>query len=119
MILVDTSVWIEFFRRGNDDLEKMLNEGQVLMHPFILGELACGHLEPRGQILNDLGHMQQLGKASDDEVLYLIEQHRLMGVGIGYLDAHLLAAAKLNPGVRLWTFDKKLADVADNLLTVH
>lgn len=119
MILVDTSVWIEFFRRGSKDLEALLDEDQVLMHPCILGELACGYLEPRGRILQDLTDMKQLGKARDEEVLYFIEHHQLMGSGIGYLDAHLLASVKLNTGVRLWTFDKKLAKVADQLLTIH
>ena len=119
MILADTSVWIEFFHKGNEDLECLLDEGQVLMHPFILGELACGVLEPRDQILQDLTDMKQLGKARDEEVLYLLERHQLMGSGIGYLDAHLLASVRLNEGVRLWTLDKKLAKVAERLLMVH
>ena len=119
MILVDTSVWIEFFLRGNEDLETLLDDGQVLMHPCILGELACGYLEPRDRILQDLAAMKQMGKARDDEVLYFIEQHQLMGSGIGYLDAHLLASVRLNEGVRLWTLDKKLAKAAEQLLPIY
>ncbi len=119
MILVDTSVWVDFFRQGNEDLQRLLEQGQTLMHPYILGELACGHLEPRERILEDLGDLPRVAKARDEEVLYFIEHHQLMGSGIGYLDAHLLTAAQLHHGVRLWTLDKRLAKVADQLLTIH
>ena len=119
MILVDTSVWIEYFRGGDEALESLLEEGQVLMHPYIMGELACGHIESRDRILQDLTDMPQLGKARDDEVLYFIESHQLMGSGIGYLDAHLLASVHLAENVRLWTRDKKLSVLADQLSVLH
>lgn len=119
MTLVDTSVWIEFFRRGNQELEQLLELGTVLMHPFILGELACGHLEPRTQILGDLQDLPSATVANDSEVLFFIEQHQLMGQGIGYLDAHLLVSTQLSVDARLWTFDKKLSSAAALLSPSH
>ena len=119
MILVDTSVWIEYFRKGDETLESLLDEGQVLMHPYVMGELACGALESRERILRDFTDMPQLGKATDEEVLYYIEHHQLMGSGVGYLDAHLLASVHLAENVRLWTRDKKLSVIADQLSVLH
>ena len=119
MMLVDTSVWVDFFRRGNTELESLLESGQVLMHPFILGELACGHLKPRDQILSDLAELPSAVVAGDDEVLYCIEQLQLMGQGAGYLDMHLLISARLGGDVRLWTLDKKLSKLVDSVLALH
>ena len=119
MILVDTSVWIEFFRKGNDDLLRLLEQGAVLIHPFVVGELACCHLEPRQQILADLGELPLSPVARNEEVLLFIEQNDLMGSGIGYLDMHLLASAKLGGDVTLWTYDKKLSTLAAQFLTLH
>ena len=111
MILVDTSVWVDHLRRGNARLARLLEETQVCSHPFVIGELARGRLENRREILALLQSLPQLRSATDGEVLYFIEQQELMGRGIGYVDAHLLAAAKL-AGVReLWTLDKRLDSV--------
>ena len=119
MTLVDTSVWIEFFRSGNQKLEQLLDAGSVLMHPFILGELACGHLKPRGQILEELHALPAAGVAQVAEVLYFIEQHQLMGEGIGYLDAHLLVSTQLSVDAHLWTRDKKLFRAAARVMPIH
>lgn len=115
MILVDTSVWIDHLRDGDDDLSRLLEATQVLAHPFVVGEMACGNLANRAEVLRLLGDLPKAATASDQEVLYFIDQHRLMGRGIGYVDAHLLAAVLLNPPARLWTRDKRLGTIADEL----
>lgn len=114
MMLVDTSVWIDHLRRGDASLITALHEGRVWMHAFVLGELACGNLRSRDEVLNLLQGLPTLQTAADAEVLFYIERHALMGRGIGYVDAHLLAAAQLG-AVRLWTRDKRLAAVASEL----
>ena len=114
MILVDTSVWIDHLRQARLAFAKCLRDGQVLCHPFVIGELAIGHLERRREILTLLRELGQLSMAEDDEVLALIERHRLMGCGIGWIDAHLLTSA-LVAGVPMWTHDKRLAGVAGEL----
>jgi predicted nucleic acid-binding protein len=114
MTLVDTSVWIDHLRRGDAELVAMLSEGQVLAHPWIVGELACGNLQDRKLVLDLLRSLPSAPVASTDEVLFFIEKHALMGRGIGYVDVHLLAAARL-AGTRLWTRDKRLVVVADEL----
>ncbi|MES9979447.1 MAG: type II toxin-antitoxin system VapC family toxin [Candidatus Thiodiazotropha sp. 6PLUC6] len=115
MILVDTSVWIDHLRSGDDALMTLLNSAQVLMHPFVLGELACGNLSQRVEVLSLLQNLPQAAVAQDGEVLFFIEQHELMGRGIGYVDAHLMAAVVLDRGARLWTRDKRLHILADKL----
>lgn len=112
MILVDTSVWIDHLRSGDDRLTTLLNNNQVLMHPFVLGELACGNLRQRADVLSLLKHLPQATVASDQEVLFYIEQHELMGCGIGYVDAHLMAAVALDDRALLWTRDKRLDALA-------
>ena len=112
MILVDTSVWVDYLRAGNDNLAGLLNANQVLTHPFIIGELACGNLRNRTEILSLLAALPQTAAATDAEVLFLIERHRLMGRGIGYIDAHLLASAALSSPAGIWTRDKRMAAVA-------
>ena len=107
-VLVDTSVWIDHLRRGDRRLADLLDRNNVLMHPFVLGELACGNLKNREQLLGLLGGLPAAMVASDREVLSFISSHSLMGKGIGYLDAHLLAATRLNAGARLWTRDQSL-----------
>lgn len=87
----------------------------ILSHPFVIGELALGYLEPRKQILNDLMDLPRCAVASDEEVLGLIEGDRLFGREIGYVDAHLIAAVRLTAGSALWTFDNRLNRVADAL----
>lgn len=114
MVLVDTSVWILHFRAGSKELAGLLNEGNVLCHSFIIGELACGNLKDRAVILSYLKLLPLSIEADAEEVLSFIESNRLMGRGIGYVDVHLATSAALT-GVPLWTFDKKLAQLADSL----
>ena len=115
MILVDTSVWVAHLRAGDEDLSTLLNNSQVLMHPFVLGELACGNLRNREMVLRLLKDLPHAALATDDEVLFFIERHALMGRGIGYVDAHLLAAVMLDGAAQMWTRDKRLRAVADSL----
>lgn len=114
MVLVDTSVWVSHFREGNAELETLLNRGGVLCHPFIVGELACGNLKDRAEILYLLRQLPRSLDASHDEVIAFIEINRLMGKGIGFVDVALLASAVLSD-VPLWTLDKRLAQAADAL----
>ena len=108
MILVDTSVWVEHLRRGLPRLATLLQEGKVLIHSWVIDELACGNLRNRADVLELLKGLPAAVVASDQEVLLMIEQHQLMGRGIGYVDAHLLASAKLSH-CQLWTQDRRLA----------
>jgi len=114
-VLADTSVWVDFLRSGDQKLAKLLSRNQVVMHPMIIGELACGNLKKRRSLLKLWGSLNTLTQVSNEEVLYFIEHHRLMGVGIGYVDAHLLASVTLAVDARLWTRDKRLASVASGL----
>ena len=114
MVLVDTSVWVSHLRDGNTELAYLLNNGTVLCHPLIIGELACGNLKDRAVIISFLQLLPMSIEADHDEVLSFIENNRLMGKGIGYVDAQLVASAVLT-GVPIWTLDKKLAQVADGL----
>lgn len=115
MILVDTSVWVDHLRSGDAGLAALLNSSQVLMHPFILGELACGNLRQRVDVLTLLGDLPQATVARDEEVLFFIERHALMSRGIGYVDTLLLAAVALDGGARLWTRDQRLHALAGEL----
>ena len=115
MILVDTSVWIDHLRRGDDGLTELLNQRLVLTHPFVIGELALGNLRQRDIVLSALLGIPRANVANDDEVMRLINQESLFGFGIGYIDAHLLAAARLAADATLWTRDKRLSAVADRL----
>ncbi len=115
MILVDTSVWIEHFRRGDAILAQLLNDGRVLMHPFVIGELALGGMADRKSTLLSLNDLPRAETAMDYEVLRFIEAQALFGIGIGYIDAHLLTAARLTPGTTLWTHDKRLIAAAKKL----
>ena len=117
-MLVDTSVWVDHFRRGDAALTDALQTSQVWIHPFIVGELACGNLSSRVEVLGLLQSLPCLTKCSDEEVLVFIEQHRLMGRGIGYVDAHLLAATQL-ASTQLWTRDKRLNAAASELALAH
>jgi predicted nucleic acid-binding protein len=109
--LVDTSVWVEHLRHGLPRLARHLQEGEVLIHPWVIGELACGNLRNRSQVLELMQGLPAATVASDAEVLLLIERDGLMSLGIGYMDAHLLASARLSH-CRLWTQDRRLAAVA-------
>ena len=111
MILVDTSVWIEHLRVGRRDLQESLEEGRVCCHPFVVGELACGAMPRRHEFLEDLVDLPMLGVAEHGEAMRLLEAHRLVGSGLGWIDVHLLASALL-ANVGLWTLDRRLASVA-------
>jgi hypothetical protein len=115
MILVDTSIWVDHLNAAGHPLELFLELGQVMMHPVVLGELACGNLRNRQQILTLLRQLPTARCASHGEVLYFIEQKGLMGKGIGYVDAHLLAAVALGGMQYLWTRDQRLAQTAEAL----
>lgn len=108
MILVDTSVWIDHLRQRDLELERLLNAAQVLAHPFVIGELSLGTLRNRKAILGALQDLPQACTATDAEVMSFIDREELYGLGIGYIDAHLLAATRLSPGALLWTRDKRL-----------
>jgi predicted nucleic acid-binding protein len=107
VLLVDTSVWVDHFRRTNKRLSKLLVEAEVLTHQFVVGELACGNLKNRGQILGLLRELPSAQLATHEETLTLLEKRKLMGKGIGWIDAHLLASALLSDA-QLWTYDKRL-----------
>jgi predicted nucleic acid-binding protein len=115
MILVDTSVWIDHLRGRESALAVELNAGRVLMHPFVLGELACGNLRNRPRVLYLLQRLPRATVATDAEALTYIEHNRLMGHGIGYVDVHLLASVSLGEPARLWTRDTRLAAIAADL----
>jgi len=111
MILVDTSVWIEHLRAGSDRLKTLLLDEQVLCHPFVVGELACGTLQKRSEILSMLKTLPEAHLVEHEEVLSFLEARRLHGRGMGWVDAHLLASTVLT-GCNLWTFDKPLRRAA-------
>ncbi|MBV8185407.1 MAG: type II toxin-antitoxin system VapC family toxin [Hyphomicrobiales bacterium] len=115
MILPDTSVWIDHLRAGDKALVKLLNDGMVLAHPFVIGELALGNLRQREIVLQALADLPHASVATDAEVLHFIERQALSGRGIGYVDAHLLAAVRLTAGTQLWTHDKRLHGLAVRL----
>ena len=115
MILVDTSVWVDHFRRVDSVLSEVLQIGDVLVHPFVVGEIALGHLRNAHAILNALQRLPQPRIATHYEVLNFISRNALAGLGIGYVDVHLIAAARLTAGTTLWTRDKRLLAVAKRL----
>ena len=113
-VLVDTSVWIDHLRRGNDELARLLDRGLVICHEHVIGELACGGLRQRREILGMLKNLPRAPEAGFDEVMTLIDRHSLFGRGLGWIDLHLVASALLG-AVPLWTLDRRLASVADDL----
>ncbi len=115
MILADTSIWIDHFRGKENKLHDYLNRGVVLMHPFVLGEIACGNLKNRRQVLTLLANLPAAMQASDREVLDFIEKRSLYGRGLGYVDMHLLAATALTPDTQLWTLDSRLNKIAGEM----
>ena len=119
MILADTSVWVAHFRTSHAALSQLLHDRRILTHPYVIGELACGNLSRQSEILESLQRLPSAPVASHPEVLYFIEQNRLMGLGIGYVDAHLLASAALEPPTQIWTHDKRLAAAAQGMRLAH
>ncbi len=117
-MLVDTSVWVDHLRRGNTHLHNLLDSGRVACHPFVIGELACGHLQKRDTILALLSALPQAQKTEDNEVLDFIARNRLMGTGLGLIDIHILAAVRLSK-FAIWTSDKSLRVAAKRLHLVH
>src|SRR6476646_10018737 len=115
MILVDTSVWVDHLRRDDKRLAGLLDTGGILSHTFVIGELALGDLRQRDLVLATLQDLPQASVATDREVLHFIGRHALFGLGIGYVDAHLLASVRLTAGATLWTRDKRLPGVAERL----
>ncbi|MGA3128448.1 MAG: PIN domain-containing protein [Candidatus Korobacteraceae bacterium] len=115
MILVDTSVWIDHLRKSDAELENLLEHGSVLSHPYVIGELALGSIPKRNVFLDAMGDLPKATMAEDDEVLRFISDYSLFGLGVGYVDVHLLAAVKLTAGASLWTRDKQLLRVAQKL----
>jgi len=118
LILVDTSIWIDHLRSGNPALTALLETDRVCTHDFVIGELACGNLRNRAEVLGLLQSLPRLPVVTEDEALFFIEQQQLMGRGIGYIDVHLLAATVMR-GIRLWTKDKRLKSIAEEKGWVH
>jgi len=114
MVLVDTTIWIDHFNKTNAGLVSLLNSAKVCIHPFIIGELACGNIYNRTEILDLLNALPMVDPALDEEVLTLVENRKLYGIGLGFIDVHLLAAALIN-NVKIWTGDKALNKAAANL----
>jgi len=113
-VLVDTSVWINHLRHGVSGLARLLEDDAVITHAFVIGELACGNLSPRGVVLALLNALPHVVVAEHEEVLAMVEEYKLMGSGIGWIDAHLLASARI-AGVQLWTADRNLARIVRDL----
>ena len=111
MTLVDTSVWIEHLRAGSPELSSLLERGAVLTHPLVIGELACGNLKNRSRLLTDLAALPRAVEATHEEALQFIEDRKLWGAGLGWIDAHLLASALLT-NCGFWTLDRKLERAA-------
>jgi predicted nucleic acid-binding protein len=112
MIIVDTSIWVNHLRKGSRQLEKLLMDAEVMCHPFIIGELACGNLKNRNEIISLLQSLPMAPTIEFDEFLFFLDRNQLMGKGIGFVDVHLLASAQLI-GVKLWTADKRLKSAAN------
>jgi hypothetical protein len=119
MILVDTSVWIDHLRAGDAALSAALHGGLVLTHPFVVGEIACGNISNRQDVVTLLQNLSLAPVATHAEALAFIETRSLMGRGIGYVDVHLLASVTLSDGARLWTRDRRLGRLARELRLAH
>ena len=115
MVLIDTVVWIDHFHSNDEHLSMLLENEQIVMHPMVIGELAMGNLANRQQTLEDFAKLPKISVARHEEVLFFIEHHQLMGTGIGYIDAHLLTASVLHDDTQLWTRDRRMMAVTDEL----
>jgi predicted nucleic acid-binding protein len=119
-VLVDTSVWVDHFRRRNEELANLLGRDLALIHPMVLLELACGTPPaPRTQTLSDLGLLMAAERATLDEVVQFVEREKLYGLGCGLVDMTLLASTLVTPGAKLWTLDRRLGDLADRFGVAH
>lgn len=119
-VLIDTSVWVEHFRRGNDALADLIQLDAALTHPLVIGEIACGTPPaPRAQTLGSLALLRPCNQAGVSEVLDFIERERLYGLGCGWVDLSLLASTLITPGAELWTLDKRLAELAGRFGVAH
>ena len=114
MVIVDTSIWITHLRQGSRQLESLLMDAEVMCHPFIIGELACGNLNNRNEIISLLQSLPMAPTVEFEEFLFFIDRNHLMGKRVGFVDVHLLASAQLT-GIPLWTADKRLKSAADQL----
>ena len=111
MVLVDTSVWVDHLQKGDAGLELLLENAEILIHPFIIGELACGNMKNRLLVLSLLARLPVIATTCNHDVLQMIERRELFGIGLGWVDAHLLASSLLGQHL-LWTRDKKLRTAA-------
>jgi len=118
MVLVDTSIWVDHLRTGNPHLEKLLMGAEVVCHPFIIGELACGNLKHRSEFLTLLQALPLTPVVDLSEYLYFVDRNQLQGAGIGFVDVHLLASAKVS-GMTLWTGDKRLKEAAKRMKVAY
>lgn len=114
MTLVDTSVWVDHLRNGNDALSELLLKDEVVCHPMVIGELTCGNLKRRKELLSLLHALPTVERVSDDEILFFMEQHRLSGRGLGLVDVHILASCFISR-TPLWTLDGRLQQAANDL----
>ena len=114
MVLVDTSVWIDHLRKSSRALTSLLEQENIVLHPFVLGELACGNLGNRKEIIALLHALPVATRADDDEILFFIERHALMGRGVGLIDVHILASCLMDSCL-LWTRDKRLRGMATDM----
>lgn len=120
MILADTSIWIDHFRQSDTELCRIIEEDALLCHPVVIGELALGSLRDRGNVLAFLAAQRQAAVATHDEIMTMIERHRLFSMGIGYTDAHLVASVLLDSRAALWTYDKRLRTASERAgATLH
>lgn len=118
-VLVDTSVWVDHFKRGNQGLVYLLERDQVMVHPMVLGELACGTPPNRARTLIDLDNLQYSQQATLKETLDFVESEKLYGSGCGLVDMLLLASAMMTPQTELWTLDKRLSAMAERFGVMH
>jgi hypothetical protein len=114
MILVDTSVWIDHLRNNLKKLSSLLEDSEVVIHPFVIGELACGNLKNRSEIVALLHSLPEAQCIENDEMLFFIDRHKLSGRGLGLIDMHLLASCCLS-SYALWTKDKRLFAAAKEM----
>ncbi|MDQ3000493.1 MAG: type II toxin-antitoxin system VapC family toxin [Fibrobacterota bacterium] len=114
MVLIDTSVWVDFLRQGDPGVVTLLESGDVICHPLVLGEIACGNLASRKEVLHRLSLLPTTPMVRHSELLAFIEAHRLSGLGLGFIDMHLLAAANLE-GISIWSREKALRKAAEKL----